>query len=60
MLGVAFWQGNGGKIPEPSDTAIKVSTSAGTVIGQVGFGILADIVGRKKVNVIVPINVVQC
>ncbi|KAF1960438.1 MFS general substrate transporter [Byssothecium circinans] len=30
------------------DTAIKLSTSAGTVIGQVGFGALADIVGRKK------------
>ena len=26
----------------------KVSTSAGTVIGQLGFGYLADVVGRKK------------
>ncbi|EOD52934.1 putative phosphate:h+ symporter protein [Neofusicoccum parvum UCRNP2] len=48
MLGVAYWQHNKGKIPEPADTSIKVSTSAGTVVGQVGFGILADIVGRKK------------
>ncbi|KAL0259900.1 acid phosphatase pho5 [Diplodia seriata] len=48
MLGVAYWTHNKGKIPEPADTAIKVSTSAGTVIGQVGFGILADMVGRKK------------
>lgn len=48
MLGVAYWHHNKGKIPEPADTSIKVSTSAGTVIGQVGFGILADIVGRKK------------
>lgn len=32
----------------PQDTAIKVSTSAGTVLGQVGFGALADILGRKK------------
>ncbi|KAK8156502.1 major facilitator superfamily domain-containing protein [Phyllosticta citrichinensis] len=52
MLGVVYWQtrpgANRGSIPEPSDTAIKVSTSAGTVIGQVGFGVLADIVGRKK------------
>lgn len=37
-----------GKIPSNADTAIKVSTSTGTVVGQVGFGILADIVGRKK------------
>ncbi|KAL1622001.1 acid phosphatase pho5 [Neofusicoccum ribis] len=48
MLGVAYWHHNKGKIPEPADTSIKVSTSAGTVVGQVGFGILADIVGRKK------------
>ncbi|KAF2658114.1 MFS transporter [Lophiostoma macrostomum CBS 122681] len=51
MLGVVFWQDaahSPGKIPSQADTAIKVSTSTGTVIGQVGFGILADIVGRKK------------
>lgn len=51
MLGVVFWQNathSPGKIPAHADTAIKVSTSTGTVIGQVGFGILADIVGRKK------------
>ena len=51
MLGVVFWQTSltsPGKIPEHADTAIKVSTSSGTVLGQVGFGILADIVGRKK------------
>ncbi|KAF8250288.1 phosphate permease [Wilcoxina mikolae CBS 423.85] len=46
MLGLVFWQG--GLIPEHSDTAIKVSTSGGTVIGQLGFGWLADVVGRKK------------
>jgi PHS family inorganic phosphate transporter-like MFS transporter len=51
MLGVVFWQNaahSPGKIPSQADTAIKVSTSTGTVIGQVGFGIMADIVGRKK------------
>ena len=26
----------------------QVATSAGTVVGQVGFGALADIVGRKR------------
>jgi hypothetical protein len=41
MLGVVFWQNaahSPGKIPSQADTAIKVSTSTGTVIGQVGFG----------------------
>lgn len=53
MLGVVYWQGshwgkNEGKIPSNSDTAIKVATSGGTVIGQVAFGWLADVVGRKR------------
>ncbi|KAI9801711.1 MAG: acid phosphatase pho5 [Piccolia ochrophora] len=49
MLGVVFWQdSNHGLITSSADTAIKVATSGGTVIGQVGFGWLADIVGRKK------------
>jgi PHS family inorganic phosphate transporter-like MFS transporter len=54
MLGVVYWQdgslANGvrGVIPPNSDTAIKVATSGGTVIGQLGFGWLADMVGRKK------------
>lgn len=53
MLGVVYWQNtpnpkNAGKIPSNSDTAIKVATSGGTVLGQVGFGFLADIVGRKR------------
>ncbi|KAE8352287.1 phosphate permease [Aspergillus coremiiformis] len=51
MLGVVYWQdaaSRPGKIPYSSDTAIKVSTSGGTVIGQLFFGWLADIVGRKR------------
>jgi MFS transporter, PHS family, inorganic phosphate transporter len=51
MLGVVYWQDatkKPGTIPSSSDTAIKVATSGGTVIGQVGFGWLADQVGRKK------------
>lgn len=51
MLGVVFWQDaktNPGKIPSDSDTAIKVSTSGGTVIGQLFFGWLADRIGRKR------------
>ncbi|OGM45103.1 phosphate:H+ symporter [Aspergillus bombycis] len=46
MLGIAYWQdavSRPGKIPYNSDTAIKVSTSGGTVFGQLFFGWLADI-----------------
>jgi len=46
MLGLVFWKG--GLIPNHADTAIKVSTSGGTVVGQLVFGWLADVVGRKK------------
>jgi MFS family permease len=45
MIGIVYY---GGSIPSDSDTAIKVATSAGTVIGQLGFGALADLVGRKR------------
>jgi PHS family inorganic phosphate transporter-like MFS transporter len=45
MLGIVYHKG---KLTTEQDTAIKLSTSAGTVIGQLGFGALADIVGRKK------------
>jgi PHS family inorganic phosphate transporter-like MFS transporter len=51
MLGVVYWQTakkNPGTIPSSSDTAIKVATSGGTVLGQLGFGWLADVVGRKR------------
>jgi PHS family inorganic phosphate transporter-like MFS transporter len=49
MMGVVFWnKSHKGTIPSASDTAIKVATSGGTVIGQLGFGFLADVVGRKK------------
>src|SRR5271155_1775038 len=52
MLGVVYWQDAPlkvrGVIPANSDTAIKVATSGGTVLGQLGFGWLADIIGRKR------------
>ncbi|GAO13775.1 uncharacterized protein UV8b_01578 [Ustilaginoidea virens] len=47
MLGIVYYPGVG-KMPTSSDTAIKLATSAGTVVGQLGFGLLADVVGRKK------------
>ncbi|GMM37414.1 phosphate transporter [Saccharomycopsis crataegensis] len=53
------------KIPASTSTLIKVSTSVGTVIGQLLFGYLGDAVGRKKIygtELIVMISacVIQC
>jgi len=50
MLGIVYWQDeiNQGVMPHNSDTAIKVATSAGAIVGQVVFGYLADRLGRKK------------
>ncbi|KAL7628915.1 acid phosphatase pho5 [Parahypoxylon ruwenzoriense] len=47
MLGIVYYPGVG-SLPGPSDNAIKLSTSAGTVVGQLVFGYLADHVGRKR------------
>lgn len=62
MLGHVYW---GGTIPSSTQTLIKVSTSVGTVIGQVSFGMFADIVGRKKIYgleliVMIFATVIQC
>jgi MFS transporter, PHS family, inorganic phosphate transporter len=48
MLGIVYWPQSKGAMPTSSDTGIKVATSGGTVIGQLGFGALADLIGRKK------------
>ncbi|KAM3078182.1 acid phosphatase pho5 [Clarireedia jacksonii] len=48
MLGIVYFPHHKGTMPTNSDTAIKVATSGGTVVGQLGFGALADLVGRKK------------
>lgn len=45
MLGTVYWQGN---LPEKYQLAMNVSTLLGSMIGQVLFGILADIYGRRK------------
>ena len=49
MLGPVYWHASHqGTIPGGCDTAIKVATSAGTVIGQLIFGYMADWIGRKR------------
>lgn len=45
MLGTVYFNG---QLPGSSDTAIKIATSGGNVVGQIAFGWLADIVGRKR------------
>lgn len=47
MLGIVYFPGVG-VMPTKSDTAIKLATSAGTVIGQLGFGIAADLVSLSQ------------
>jgi MFS transporter, PHS family, inorganic phosphate transporter len=48
MVGMAFWQSDGGLIPSNVQTAIKAAISGGAVIGQIGFGVLADLLGRRR------------
>lgn len=47
---MVFWQGgeNLGVMPTSVNTALKAATSGGAVVGQVGFGWLADVIGRRK------------
>ncbi|RDA90739.1 hypothetical protein CP533_2959 [Ophiocordyceps camponoti-saundersi (nom. inval.)] len=47
MLGIVYYPGSG-VMPTASDSAIKLATSGGTVVGQLGFGCLADLVGRRR------------
>jgi MFS transporter, PHS family, inorganic phosphate transporter len=42
--------GTDGTLPSSSETAIKISSSVGAAIGQFGFGLLSDLLGRKKVK----------
>src|SRR5438034_10631761 len=61
MLGVVFWQDakvRPGKIPPSADTAIKVATSAGTVIGQSCLGWMADMIGRRRMYGLVLIIII--
>ncbi|KAI0013116.1 phosphate permease [Xylariaceae sp. FL0662B] len=47
MLGIVYYPSTG-SLPTSSDNTIKLATSAGTVVGQLAFGYLADHVGRKR------------
>jgi MFS transporter, PHS family, inorganic phosphate transporter len=47
MLGIVYWPKEG-SMPTGSDTAIKVAMSSGSVVGHLGFGVLADLIGPKR------------
>ena len=46
MLGYVY--GPNHKLTSHQDLGVKVATPAGTLIGQLLFGWLADVVGRKR------------
>lgn len=48
MIGITFWHDDGGTIPDNLQTAIKSATSGGAILGQILFGWLADVLGRKR------------
>lgn len=48
ILGIIYYQSNGGTMLHSHETAIGVVTFGGSIIGQIGFGFAADIWGRRK------------
>lgn len=63
MISFVYWPTS--SMPSSTSTLIKVSTSVGTIIGQVGFGVLADVVGRKRIYgteliVMITFTIMQC
>lgn len=48
ILGIVYYQDNGGVMPHNYETALSILTLAGTIVGQIVFGWAADIWGRRK------------
>lgn len=50
MLGYVYWPNDDGipHVPTSVKTAMMCSTLAGTMVGQIAFGFLADVLGRRK------------
>ncbi|KAJ7650411.1 phosphate permease [Roridomyces roridus] len=49
MIGYVYGKGTPGKLDSNTqDLGIKVATPVGTLVGQLAFGWLADVVGRKR------------
>ncbi len=65
MLGIVYFPG--GRIPHDFEVAISVVTLGGTIIGQIGFGICADVWGRRKmygleliITIVATVGVATC
>lgn len=50
MLGFVYFSDRNNAVPPDIDLGLKISASIGTFIGQIGFGYLADKLGRKRVS----------
>ena len=48
MLGYVYGHGPGQTLSSNQDLGVKVATPVGTLVGQLLFGWLADVVGRKR------------
>jgi PHS family inorganic phosphate transporter-like MFS transporter len=52
MLGYVYWpdhmEGGVPSVPSSVKTAMMCSTLAATMLGQIGFGLAADFLGRRK------------
>jgi MFS transporter, PHS family, inorganic phosphate transporter len=49
LLGYIYYPTADAVLPANVDVSIKMASSVGTVIGQISFGVLIDLYGRKKV-----------
>ncbi|KAE8449370.1 hypothetical protein EG329_008271 [Mollisiaceae sp. DMI_Dod_QoI] len=48
ILGIIYYSENGGIMPHNYETALSVVTLGGSIIGQIAFGLGADLWGRRK------------
>ncbi|KAF9902777.1 Inorganic phosphate transporter pho84 [Linnemannia zychae] len=48
MLGFVYYANNNNNVPADIDAGLKIAASVGTFFGQIGFGYLADRLGRKR------------
>lgn len=48
MLGIIYYGDKGGSVPHNYETSLSVVTLGGSIIGQIAFGLGADIWGRRK------------
>ena len=49
MLGYLYGHAKGPALNSAQDLGIKIATPVGTLIGQLVFGWLGDVVGRKRI-----------